>query len=112
MWNKSCSVSYAFTVCFRHITLDTPVMIRSWSHIIALFPMKCPCLAVTWLVVNHDLGTWGAQRSFIEIKIAEKIGPCRQVGIDSGVAEEVESELALVQDPVPFSDRERWVTRG
>jgi len=78
-------------------------------NIPAVRAMKSPGWAIFRAVVNDDPCAWRIKRGLIEVKWSGEVGVSRKFWIEPCGADEIESELRLSNEPIPFAKRESWV---
>ena len=67
--------------------------------------MMCPRSSLIRFVVHDDASTGRFHGAAIEIIISKEVSVGGKLGIDSGMAEEVQSDGCLIKKLVPFTDR-------
>jgi hypothetical protein len=75
--------------------------VEGWAEVPAVEGMRGPGGAIAGLVMDEDSNArWGNRRA-IKVKGAVHLGPCRELGIKAGAAEEVEREEGLGHEAIP-----------
>jgi hypothetical protein len=81
-------------------------VVKGRANVPAVFSVGGPRGSLGGLDVNEDAGAWGRYRCAIEVIVAMHLGPGRQLWVDAGATQEVESEDGLWEQAVPQVERE------
>ena len=67
--------------------------------------MVCPRSSLIGFVVHDDASTGRCHGASIEVIVSKKVSVGGKFCINSGLAEEVQSDGCLIEKSVPFTDR-------
>ena len=70
-WEPGEGVGNAFGSCFIGKNAIASVVVHGGAKVPPFDAVWSPSSAVVWLFMDEDLGTWGCQRSTVEIKRTE-----------------------------------------
>ena len=87
-------------------------MFECGSNVEPAAAAKVPCFADAWFVVDDDGASNRSQRGGIKVEGAVEVLPCRYFWGESGLLEEVESELGLGEEMIPEKVGERVGNAG
>jgi hypothetical protein len=82
------------------------VRIQGRADIPTVEGMGGPSGALGGLVVNEDTDAGRGNGGAVEVKMAKKLRPSRQLGIETGATEEIEGEKSLGEETIPEMERE------
>ena len=67
--------------------------------------MVCPRSSLIGFVVHDDASTGRCHGAAIEVIVSKELRVCRKFWVNSGLAEEVQSDGGLIEKSVPLADR-------
>ncbi len=83
-------VGDSHTVCFGDVTGDATLVLWCWSHVPGICSSRCPCGALTGLVVDHTFGTGRGEWGLSKIVNSEQFVVGGEFGVAAARAHEVQ----------------------
>jgi len=89
-WKPGECVCNAFSFCFCDPSLVALVCVKCGSYIPSFDGMWGPCHPFTWFFMDEYFDSWWCYGCFVEAIVSVDLCPCREVGVYSGSAHEIE----------------------
>ena len=112
MWDKSDGLAGSGGLSVRQIACDTLVVVWCWAHTPAnQLPIEFPCLLCFRVKVCNDLGAQRCERDSIEIELSIDASTSQKSGVGACCAQEIQCDVGLQDEAVPFQEWEVWISR-
>ena len=102
MGKESDSVTDARSASLGEVTFQTSVMFHCWPDVPTLFPIQLPSETCLRINMSDHFGAWGCKRSRGEVEGSVEVRVRRQLRIAVGIPEEIEGDVGLRDESVPF----------
>jgi hypothetical protein len=88
------------------------VMFGGGANVPSIDTVRCHVRVLVRRDVDNDMGTWRGERDAVEIKNTVEAGVGRALGLAARRPKEIQCDVGLGHEEIPFGERELGVTGG